>query len=134
MKREPMQRTWRRASCLLLPLLLFSLAAVATAADEPPKAAGTVEVRLSEYAIAMPQTLPAGPTTFVVHNQGKKTHSFRIEGPGIAELLARPVPPEETEQLQVTLQPGEYKVYCPIGSHEAKGMTMKLVVTAGGAP
>lgn len=130
MNRAPMPR---RALCLFLPVLLFSLAAptVATAAEEPQKAAaGTVEVKLSEYAIAMPQTLPAGPTTFVVHNQGKKIHSFKIEGPGLAELLAKPVPPEEIENLQVTLQPGEYKIYCPIGSHEAKGMTMKLTVTA----
>ena len=29
-----------------------------------------------------------------------------------------------------TLQPGEYKVYCPIGSHSVKGMSVKLVVTA----
>jgi uncharacterized cupredoxin-like copper-binding protein len=89
-----------------------------------------VEVHLSEYAVAMPQTLSAGPTTFAVHNEGKKTHSFKLEGPGIAEMLQKPVKPGETEELQVTLQPGEYKVYCPVGSHQAKGMTTTLKVTA----
>ena len=81
----------------------------------------------------MPHTLPAGPTTFVVHNDGGKTHSFKIEGPGIEELLSKPVPPNASETLKVTLQPGEYKVYCPIGSHEIKGMKMTLTVTAGNA-
>ena len=37
--------------------------------------------------------------------------------------------PQEAENLQVTLQPGEYKVYCPVGSHEVKGMKMTLTVT-----
>jgi uncharacterized cupredoxin-like copper-binding protein len=110
--------------------VLFCCAAV-LGAQEPRKAsAAPVEVHLTEYAIAMPQTLPAGPTTFALHNDGKKSHSFKIEGPGLDELLSKPVRPHETETLQVTLQPGEYKVYCPIGSHSAKGMTMTLTVTA----
>jgi len=108
--------------------------AVRPAEPESGKAAATVEVTLSEYAVGMPHTLPAGPTTFLIHNEGKKTHSFKIEGPGIDEILKKPVPPAATDQLQVTLQPGEYKIYCPIGSHEAKGMTMKLAVTAAPPP
>jgi len=78
----------------------------------------------------MPKTLPPGPTTFLVRNEGQKNHSFRIEGPGIEEMLATSVKPHATGSLQVTLQPGEYKVYCPMGSHAAKGMTTTLVVTA----
>jgi uncharacterized cupredoxin-like copper-binding protein len=65
----------------------------------------------------------------VVHNDGGKVHSFKIEGPGLEELMAAPIQPGTTGTLKVTLQPGEYKVYCPVGSHEAKGMTIKLVVT-----
>jgi hypothetical protein len=128
---DDLSRTWRYAFCLLLPVLLFSLTA-AVGSEEPQvdKAAAPVEVRLSEYAIEMPQTLVAGPTTFLVRNAGKKIHSFKIQGPGVEELLAKPVPPQASGTLQVTLQPGEYKVYCPVGSHELKGMTRKLVVTA----
>ncbi|MES1211657.1 MAG: cupredoxin domain-containing protein, partial [Acidobacteriota bacterium] len=96
---------------LLLSLFSLCLAAAAEAADP-------VEVRLSEYAIEMPHTLPAGPTTFLVRNEGKNTHSFKIEGPGIAQMLETPVRPRKTGSLQVTLQPGDYKVYCPVGSHE----------------
>jgi len=121
-----------------LPVLLLLFGLTAAFAAEDPKAdsgagtAGKVTVRLSEYKVELPETLQAGPTTFVVHNMGTKTHSFKIEGPGIPPdtLLAKPIPPDTTGELQVTLQPGEYKVFCPIGSHELKGMAKKLTVTA----
>ena len=123
---------------LLLGLTAAASASIASIASEDPKAdpdAGKpekVDVRLSEYKVELPETLHAGPTTFVVHNVGEKTHSFKIEGPGIPPdtLLAKPIPPDSTAELQVTLQPGEYKVFCPIGSHEGKGMVRKLTVTA----
>jgi uncharacterized cupredoxin-like copper-binding protein len=123
----------------LLPLLLFFGLTAAVRAEEPQgdqgeKTAGTVEVRLTEYAVEMPHTLPAGPTTFLVRNQGQKKHSFKILGPGIDQMLEALVSPQQTGSLQVTLQPGEYTVFCPMGNHAAKGMTMKLVVseTQGG--
>ena len=114
---------------LLIPLLpaLIALTASAGAQD---KASATVEVRLTEYAVEMPKTLLSGPTTFQIHNNGVKTHSFKIEGPGIDQLLSTPVKPTETGKLEITLLPGEYKVYCPIGNHSAKGMTTTLTVTA----
>ena len=115
---------------LLVPILLLALTTAVRSQEPPQKDAAPVEVHLSEYAIDMPHTLPAGPTTFVVHNDGKKTHSFKIEGPGIDELLSAPVKPKKSGNLQVTLLPGEYKVYCPIGSHEPRGMKMTLTVTA----
>jgi len=118
----------RKGPSLLAPILLLSLTTASGSAGPPDKAA-TVDVHLSEYAIQMPRSLPAGPATFAVHNDGKKIHSFRIEGPGFSGTLEKPVRPQEAENLQVTLQPGEYKVYCPVGSHEVKGMKMTLTVT-----
>lgn len=128
----------RLAVRTLASVLLLLAGLTAASASEDPKAdpgAGTpgkVTVRLSEYKVELPETLHAGPTTFVVHNVGQKTHSFKIEGPGIPPdtLLAKPIPPDTTAELQVTLQPGEYKVFCPVGSHEVKGMVRKLTVTA----
>jgi len=122
-----MSRSPRFAILLIVPLCL----AGASRAAEPQKApaAATVEVHLTEYTIAMPKTLPAGPTTFTVHDDGAKAHSFKIEGQGLEELLAKPLHPGETGMLQVTLKPGEYKIYCPIGSHSAKGMAITLTVT-----
>ena len=106
---------------LILPVLLLGLAA--------EKAASPVEVVLDEYTIEMPHTLPPGPTTFAIRNAGQKSHSFKIQGPGIDAMLETVVRPKETGTLEVTLQPGEYQIHCPLGSHAAKGMTMKLVVS-----
>lgn len=136
MKREPTKhgddfaKTLRYVLYLLVPVFFFGLTA-ATGSENPQgeKTAARVEVHLSEYAIQMPQTLPAGPTTFLVRNEGHKSHSFKIEGPKTGFQLETVVRPQETGSLEVTLQPGEYKVYCPIGSHAAKGMTMTLVVS-----
>ncbi len=123
---------WRGFLLLLLGLTALSAGFAAEDPKTDPGTPGKVTVRLSEYKVDLPATLPAGPTTFLVRNVGEKTHSFKIEGPGITTdtLLAKPVPPDSTAELQVTLVPGEYKVYCPIGSHEGKGMVKKLTVTA----
>src|SRR5436309_1457962 len=75
---ESRSHAMRMRPSLLVPILLLSLTAAGAAEPQGDKPAGTVDVHLSEYAIQMPQTLPAGPTTFVVHNDGKKIHSFRI--------------------------------------------------------
>ena len=116
---------------LVLPtLLLLGLPFPASAQDQEKKdATATVEVKLTEYAIEMPESLPAGPTTFIIHNEGHKNHSFVLEGEGTEEKLSTSLRPNATANLEVALKPGKYKVYCPIGSHEAKGMTMTLVVT-----
>ena len=123
---------WRGFLLLLLGLTALSAAVASEDPKTDPGTPGKVTVRLSEYKVDLPGTLPAGPTTFLVRNEGEKTHSFKIEGPGITTdtLLAKPIPPGTTGELQVTLQPGEYKVFCPIGSHEGKGMVKKLTVTA----
>jgi uncharacterized cupredoxin-like copper-binding protein len=117
----------RFALYVLAPVLLFSLTAAIRAED---KAVNVVEVQLSEYKIDMPETLPAGPTNFILHNEGGKSHSFKIEGPGLDGPFSSPIPPHTKGALQVTLQAGEYKVTCPIGSHSMKGMTKTLTVTA----
>jgi uncharacterized cupredoxin-like copper-binding protein len=117
-----------KALTLTIAILLAGLAG--TTAMSAAEAPATVEVRLTEYAIEMPHTLPPGPTTFVLHNEGHKGHSFKLEGPGIADMTPVIVKPNKTGTAQVTLQPGDYKVWCPIGSHSAKGMTMTLTVKA----
>jgi uncharacterized cupredoxin-like copper-binding protein len=108
------------------PLALLLLGPALFAAPAP----GTIEVRLTEYAIEMPASLPAGTTTFAIHNEGKKTHSFGIEGEGIHEMLPSPLRAGKTADLQVTLKPGKYRIHCPIGNHESKGMSAELTVTA----
>lgn len=90
-----------------------------------------VEVELDSYAILMPETLPAGPTEFVVTNvNDQETHNFEIEGQGIEMGFEEDLQPGEAGVLQVDLAPGEYTVYCPVGDHEQQGMVLTLTVTA----
>ena len=122
-----MRKINRFALYVLAPVLVIGLTATLRAED---KAVNVVEVHLSEYKIDMPETLAAGPTNFILINQGGKSHSFKIEGPGLDGPFSAPVPSHTKGSLQVTLQAGEYKITCPIGSHATKGMTKTLTVTA----
>jgi uncharacterized cupredoxin-like copper-binding protein len=88
----------------------------------------TVQVSLVDGAIVMPEGLTAGPTTFVVTNDGTIEHNFEIEGQGIEAVLAENLPPGETMSLAAELAPGEYRVYCPVDDHAAQGMELTLTV------
>jgi hypothetical protein len=96
-------------------------------AARPTPAAPTQEVHLIEYAIHMPDTLPAGRIAFNIENGGKETHAFEIEGNGIEQKTTE-LSRGNTTSLEVTLQPGTYTVYCPVKDHKGKGMTKTVVV------
>lgn len=89
----------------------------------------TVQVELTRDAIQMPNTLKAGPTTFVVKNSGEQVHSFRIEGEGIDGAIGAPLAPGETRQMVVDLKAGSYRVWCPVDGHGDQGMEIPLQVT-----
>jgi len=98
--------------------------------EEAAATGGEVEVSLTEFAIDMPTTLPAGPTTFVVTNDGTMDHNFEIESEdlGIEEELETDLAPGETGTLEIELEPGTYEIYCPIGNHREQGMELVLTV------
>lgn len=98
------------------------------AADTAMAAGGDVQVSLTELSIDMPETLPAGPTTFHVTNDGTTEHNFEVEGQGIEEALAQNLAPGDSATLQVDLEPGTYEIYCPVGDHADRGMRMELTV------
>lgn len=99
--------------------------------DEPATpAAGTaaVEVLLHGRTIDMPGSLPPGETTFTVTNNGDHEHSFEIEGNGVERELEANLAPGESGELTITLEPGTYTVYCPVGDHREEGMVTTLEV------
>lgn len=101
-------------------------------AGAPETEPDTVNVRLTEYRIQMPRTLPAGPTVFRVTNAGAAEHNFEVEGegaPGLGEAFGRNLRPTETRDLEVELEPGRYKVFCPVEDHALQGMLRILQVT-----
>ena len=91
-------------------------------------ATGDHEVQLIEYAIRMPQTLPAGRQAFLVVNGGKELHSFEIEGNGVHARLPSSLSAGSDTHFGVDLKPGTYTVYCPIPGHKEKGMTATITV------
>ena len=90
--------------------------------------AEVVQVTLVDGSIDMPDRLSAGPIAFEVTNNGSMEHNFEVEGQGIEEEFAENLQPGETRTLELELPPGEYRVYCPVADHAARGMELMLTV------
>ena len=100
----------------------------APADGEEPVA--TVEVSETEFALEPenPQ-VESGLVEFVATNDGQIDHSLEVEGPEEAETDI--IAPGDSASVQVELPPGEYKMYCPVGDHEAQGMVGTVQVAGG---
>ena len=129
----------------------------------PPLPAGTrvVQIVTHEFAFVLPDSLPAGLTTFRLHNEGQQPHHlmlYRLEaGKSLTDVLvalraggAHPawmhaiggpnaVPHGGEAVGTLLLLPGRYVAFCHVkspdpGLHFAKGMMKALTVTAAAAP
>jgi uncharacterized cupredoxin-like copper-binding protein len=143
----------------MISLLALALAALAPASMAAPR---VVYVTTTDYHIALPDTLPAGATTFRVVNKGRELHHLlfvRLNGnhdaadlsaamkgegppPRWAEMDGGPngVSPGDTSlATTVPLRAGHYAVLCMIPGpdgvpHVAKGMISDLVVRPAAYP
>jgi plastocyanin len=95
-----------------------------------------VGAKLSEWTIQLSEaTVPAGQVTFTATNGGSIPHALEVEGNG-TEQQTPLIQPGASATLTLTLKPGTYEVYCPVGqdSHKKLGMETHLkVVGAAGA-
>jgi hypothetical protein len=136
---------------------VVALAGLAACSKAPPPPAGPNVVRISatEYAFGLPDTLPAGLTTFQLVNGGVETHHavlFRLTEPHtlqeVMAAVAAPAPPAwvqlvpapnqaapgDSSNTTAVLEPGHYVLLCfipaPDGTpHLAKGMAKEFHVT-----
>jgi plastocyanin len=114
-----------------LPALLFGALVFAGGA----RAGATpfaVTATLSEWKVELSQdVVPPGEVTITVANAGNIPHALEVEGPGLERETAT-IQPGSTGVLTLTLQPGTYEVYCPVGmdSHKKLGMQTHLTVVA----
>src|SRR5512143_3636598 len=95
----------------------------------------TVSATLSEWKVELSERhVPAGKVTFSLTNSGSVPHQFEVEGQGI-EKEAPLIQPGATATLTLTLKPGHYEIYCPVGngSHKHLGMETALDVGSGEA-
>ncbi len=117
-------------------LMLAALTFAGAHAHGAPGDAAAVSAKLSEWKVELSQgTITAGSVTFTVTNAGSIPHAFEIEGQGI-ERETNVLQPGSSATLTLTLAPGTYEVYCPVGedSHKKLGMDAHLrVVRATGA-
>src|SRR5712671_3114356 len=110
--------------------LLFASLAFGGSPSHTPDDPTAVSARLSEWKVELSQrTMTAGNVTFTVTNAGNIPHAFEIEGQGIEQETAV-IQPGATATLTLTLKPGTYAVYCPVGndSHKKLGMQTHLEV------
>jgi plastocyanin len=111
----------------MLLILLTLTGAASHRAQGDPVAVGAT---LSEWKIELSQsTVAAGAVTFTVANKGSIPHGFEIEGKGIEKEIDL-IQPGSSASLTLSLKPGAYEVYCPVGrdSHKKLGMETHLTV------
>lgn len=106
----------------------------------------TVIVTTHDYAFQMPDTLPAGLTTFRIRNEGKEPHEMVVIKIGDHESLGAPLSPDhvfggpaaslpgaDSSSATIMLEAGHYEVVCGVPTvdhieHMKKGMMKLLVV------
>jgi PQQ system protein len=90
----------------------------------------TINVRETEMKID-PKNVTIdkpGIVEFKVQNAGRVVHALEIEGP-TGEVETDQIAAGKSATLRANLnRPGQYKWYCPVGNHEAQGMTGTVTV------
>lgn len=93
---------------------------------------GPVEIALRDFRLDPENiTVKAGKITFVLKNEGRYTHDFRVEGERIDEKAPK-IGVGHSLKWEITLGRGEYQISCPISNHAERGMvgTLKVIATA----
>ena len=130
-----MRRTYIVALRNVAGLLVTAAAVAAAPATRSSEDPSAVTAKLSEWKVELSAaTVTAGAVTFTITNTGTIPHAFEVEGRGV-ERETDVIQPGSTSTLTLTLAPGTYEVYCPVGedSHKKLGMETHLTVLKPGS-
>lgn len=92
-----------------------------------------LSVKAAEYSYTLSRpTVTAGEVTIELDNRGQDAHNLNLRPVGSE---AAPLEIAETESLQrsrahFTLEPGVYRMWCSLPTHDEEGMHATLVVEA----
>ena len=101
-----------------------------TTDDAAQTGGGGEELTISETEFALEPadpTVAAGEVTITATNDGATLHNLEVEGNGVEEITDD-LDPGQSGELKLNLEPGEYEMYCAIGTHAAQGMEGTLTV------
>jgi plastocyanin len=98
----------------------------------PPPAARFVSVKALEYSFTLSRPLVnAGSVTIELRNNGEDPHNLVVspdDGSHAALATWADTGPGSYLRKAVTLDAGRYQLWCSLLDHEARGMTVDLVV------
>jgi plastocyanin len=107
-------------------------ATATTSPGEAPGTAATITItgEMTEFAFELSETsAAAGDITFSLTNSGEFPHAMTIEGGSLAAAeSSEQARPGGSTEFTVSLEPGEYTVWCPVGNHRGQGMETTFTV------
>jgi hypothetical protein len=89
------------------------------AAQTPAKQEVRVSVVLTEWEIVTAPRISAGHVIFQISNEGTTVHSLVVAGQGVIRELSPRLRPGQRGVLEADLEPGDYRLYCPVGNHRS---------------
>src|SRR4051812_23088250 len=103
------------------------------AASSAPSGGRTLNVVEKEFSISPGTLTISKPGTYTINgvNRGQASHAIAIDGQGVDET-GPTVGPGSTSSITVKItKPGDYELYCPVGSHRQAGMKGTLTLGSG---
>ena len=123
------------ATRVALAALIVTLMAACSSEPETPSAstppavdATVIAVSAVDFSYELSETpSAAGTYTFELTNDGSMGHNVVLEGVDGASTAI--IGPGETASFTVTLEAGDYTLFCSVGNHRAQGMEVSFTLS-----